>query len=225
MAKPGCEFWSDVWLFGLDGTLVDRLPSLERFLPEQYQRYGGSQPALADAFVRRFLGLEQNGHTPKAEVYKTLTREFELNASVAELVTDFRLNAFKTCTAQPGALEMLGHLRLQGAIGIVTNGSVTTQTQKLEALGLDGLVDFSLISETVRVRKPEPEIFLEAVRRFGAELSACLFVGNHPEKDIVGARAVGMRTGWLRHGRVWPQHLSPPTFAVSGLEDLLILYS
>ena len=99
------------------------------------------------------------------------------------------------------------------------------QNQKLKASGLDSLVNFSLISEAVGVRKPEPEIFLEAVRRFGAEPSSCTFVGDHPEKDIVGAQRVGMQTVWLRHGRVWPQHLSPPTFAVSGLEDLLVLYS
>ena len=98
-----------IWLFDLDGTLVDRLPSLEAFLPEQYERYGAGKP-LAESYTLRFLELEQNGHAAKVEVYKTLVREFRLDASVEELATDFRHNAFKVCTAYPGALEVLRHL-------------------------------------------------------------------------------------------------------------------
>ena len=119
---------------------------------------------------------------------------------------------------------MLGQLQQQGyRLGVVTNGSAQAQTQKLSASGLDALVEFSLISETVGVRKPEPDIFLTAARHFGVAPSLCTFVGDHPEKDIVGAQGVGMRTIWLQHGRVWPKNLKPPTFTVSGLKDLLAL--
>ena len=212
-----------VWLFDLDGTLVDRLPSLEAFLPEQYKKYGAGKP-LAESYTRRFLELERNGHAAKHEVYQTLIDEFRLNASEKELITDFRQNAFKICKTQPGAQHVLGQLQRQGyRLGVVTNGSAQAQTQKLRASGLDALVEFSLISETVGVRKPEPDIFLAAARHVGVAPSLCTFVGDHPEKDIVGAQGVGMRTIWLQHGRVWPKNLKPPTFAVSGLEDLLTL--
>ena len=212
-----------VWLFDLDGTLVDRLPSLEAFLPKQYKKYSAGKP-LAESYTQRFLELERNGHTAKHEVYQTLIDEFRLNASEKELITDFRQNAFKVRKTQPGAQRVLGQLQRQGhRLGVVTNGSAQAQTQKLRASGLDALVEFSLISEELGTRKPEPEIFLAAAQRFDVAASRCIFVGDHPEKDIVGARGVGMRTVWLRHGRPWLTHLEPPTFVVSELQNLLAL--
>lgn len=219
------KLMSSVYLFDLDGTLVDRLPSLKRFLPEQYARYRTTDTLLADIFAARFLALEEGGHRPKGEVYKTLIREFELSASVSELVADFRVNAYRVCETQPGALAVLEQLQLRGVrLGVVTNGSVTAQEQKLKASGLAARVAFSLISEAVGMRKPDPAIFREAARHFGAEPSSCVFIGDHPEKDIVGARRAGMHTVWLRHGRTWPEDLKdPPTFEVSELEELLSL--
>jgi len=216
---------ASVYLFDLDGTLIDRLPSLKQFLPEQYACYGSSGAALLESFVAGFLELDRAGHAPKHEVYETLVREFMLNASVPELVADFRRNAFKSCRPQPGALHVLEELRRRGIrLGVVTNGSVAAQEQKLNASGIAPLVTFKLISEAVGLRKTDPEIFLEAARRFNVTPSSCTFVGDHPEKDIVGTQKVGMRTVWLRHGRTWPRQLSPPT-EIAGLEELLTLQS
>ena len=215
-----------VYLFDLDGTLIDRLPALERFLPEQYARYRSADTTSAEGFVARFLELDGAGYTPKHEVYETLVYEFGLDASVPELIADFRLNAFRVCGPQPDVRRVLGQLRQRGVrLGIITNGSTAAQARKLKASGIDKLVAFSLISEAVGIRKPDPKIFLEAARRFNVAPSACTFVGDHPEKDVVGAQEAGMRTVWLRHGRIWPRQLSPPTFAVSGLEELLTLPS
>ena len=215
---------SSVYLFDLDGTLIDRLPSLKRFLPEQYARYCNADTVSAESFVARFLELDGAGHTPKHEIYETLVYEFGLNASVPELIADFRQNAFKFCQPQQDTLRVLGQLRQWGVrLGVITNGSTAAQEQKLKASGIAELVAFSLISEAVGIRKPDPEIFLEAARRFDVISSSCTFVGDHPEKDIVGAQSVGMRTVWLRHGRTWFRQLRPPTFAVAGLEELLTL--
>lgn len=145
------------YLFDLDGTLVDRLPSLKRFLPEQYARCRTTDTLLADGFAARFLELEEGGHRPKDEVYKTLIRESGLSASVAELVADFRVNAYRVCETQPGALAVLERLQLRGArLGVVTNGSVTAQEQKLKASGLAARVAFSLIAVVLRVHRGSP---------------------------------------------------------------------
>lgn len=109
-----------VYLFDLDGTLVDRHSSLEVFLPEQYARYRTLDVSTA-TFTERFFSLDQNGHAPKHGLYKTLADQFKLSASVAELIADFRTNAFKACTLQPGALVVLEHLRRRGVrLGVVS---------------------------------------------------------------------------------------------------------
>lgn len=176
---------ASVYLFDLDGTLIDRLPSLKQFLPEQYACYGSSRAASAESFVARFLELDRAGHAPKHEVYEALVREFMLDASVPELVADFRRNAFKVCQPQPGALRVLEGLRVRGAkLGVITNGSVAAQEQKLNASGIAPPVTFKLISEAAGLRKPDPKIFIKAARHFDVPPSSCIFVGDHPEKDI-----------------------------------------
>ena len=148
-----------------------------------------------------------------------------MDAPVSELATDFRLNAFRECAANPGALLLLKQLKLQGKkLGIVTNGSVTVQQQKLESSGIQPRVDLTLISEGVGMRKPDPAIFRKAARHFDAEPSACVFVGDHPEKDIVGAQQVGMYTVWLKNGRNWPNHLGlRPDSSITQLAELHII--
>ncbi|GAA2496595.1 hypothetical protein Ahu01nite_030300 [Winogradskya humida] len=32
-------------------------------------------------------------------------------------------------------------------------------------------------------------------------------IGDHPEYDIAGGAAAGLRTVWLRRGRPWPESL------------------
>lgn len=44
------------------------------------------------------------------------------------------------------------------------------------------------------LRKPDPAIFRRAADELSVIPEACLFVGDDPERDVLGAAAVGMRT-------------------------------
>jgi putative hydrolase of the HAD superfamily len=74
------------------------------------------------------------------------------------------------------------------------------------------------------VRKPDRAIFLHAAQRLGVEPSGCLFVGDNPVADILGAHACGMRTAWLANRSKWPDELSPrPDAVISTLDEVLPL--
>ncbi len=66
--------------------------------------------------------------------------------------------------------------------------------------------------------KPDPSIFLEALRQLGNPTPGeVLFIGDNPEADIGGAQAVGMATAWIRRGRQWPASMAPPDFIVDSI--------
>ncbi|MFP4010507.1 MAG: HAD family hydrolase [Spirochaetaceae bacterium] len=65
---------------------------------------------------------------------------------------------------------------------------------KLARLGLDGLWDVELSSEDVGYLKPNPEPFEALLERLGTEAARTIFVGNNYYYDVLGARAVGLRT-------------------------------
>ena len=121
--------------------------------------------------------------------------------------------------------ETLVALRQQGIkLGIVTNGETDFQTLHIVALGLGSLVDAVLISQVEGLRKPDTALFLRAADRLSVGAENCLFVGDNPSADILGAHAAGMQTAWFRHGAAWPENLPPmPGTAIDALHDLIEL--
>jgi len=61
--------------------------------------------------------------------------------------------------------------------------------------------DFTISSADYGFRKPHPALFLLAAGKLGCELSEVWFVGDSLEKDVQGARSVGMKTVWFNPGR------------------------
>src|SRR4029450_5865831 len=62
--------------------------------------------------------------------------------------------------AMDGAVEVLATLqRLGMALGLITNGGVRAQVQKLDILGLRASFQTVVISEAVGVQKPDAAIF------------------------------------------------------------------
>jgi putative hydrolase of the HAD superfamily len=95
---------------------------------------------------------------------------------------------------------------------------------RCDDLRLDKMVDAVLISEAEGLWKPDYALFRRAVDRLGVRPEQCLFVGENPAADILGAHAAGMRTAWLRRGASWPDELPPPSDAIiDALPEVLCL--
>ena len=48
-----------------------------------------------------------------------------------------------------------------------------------------------MLSSKLGIRKPNPEIYLEAARRVGVEPAGCVYVGDNPVRDVEGVREAG----------------------------------
>jgi putative hydrolase of the HAD superfamily len=97
-------------------------------------------------------------------------------------------------------VEMLDELKEKGyLLGIITNGRSPFQARAIEGLGIYDYFDAILISEVEQFRKPQVEIFQRAMNRLGVSASDSIFVGDHPEADIVGAKGAMMKTIWKRN--------------------------
>jgi putative hydrolase of the HAD superfamily len=95
------------------------------------------------------------------------------------------------------------------------------QSRKLECLALTSVFDAVLISDAEGVSKPNPEIFRRALSRLDTKADRAVFVGDHPDVDVAGARGAGMKGIWRRDPT-----LSRPVEAdavIEKLRDLLPL--
>ncbi|MBN2085139.1 MAG: HAD-IA family hydrolase [Anaerolineales bacterium] len=93
----------------------------------------------------------------------------------------------------PPLWDLLPALRKKYKLGIINNGTRLTYPYFDAKLNLADKFEVVLSSGAEGVRKPDPEIYLRAARRLGAEPKRCLFMDDS-NANIEGARQVGMQT-------------------------------
>ena len=104
--------------------------------------------------------------------------------------------------------ELLDLLRGKMGVGIITNGRYEHQLRKIQALGLTRWVGERniLISGGFGKAKPDPDIFMEAQNRTGADVADMIYVGDSYERDVVGAKKAGWTAIWMnRRGHTLPE--------------------
>ena len=152
-----------------------------------------------------------------------LLASFGGDSTVAdELLADYQERCCEYARPLPGMVDTLSIIRSKGlAIGIVTNGEAEFQWRHIDALSLREWVDAVLISEVEGLRKPDKALFVRAAARLNVAPTKCLFVGDDPTADILGAHAAGMKTAWFRRGMTWPkEHGEPPGAVINALSEL-----
>lgn len=89
--------------------------------------------------------------------------------------------------------EVVYELHKRGyTLGLISN-VITSQEipDWLEADGLSKYFSSVVLSSVIGIRKPDPEIYLEAARRAGVDPKYCVYVGDNLKRDITGTRAAG----------------------------------
>ena len=189
-------------IFDLDGTLLDRDASVQQFISVQYDRLTNELSHISkNDYMTRFIELDCHGHVWKDKVYPALVTEFVIEGiSWQALLEDYEIRFQFHCVPFKFLIEMLDELKQQGyLLGIITNGRGQFQARAIEGLGIREYFDAILISEVEQIRKPQIEIFERAMNRLGVLASDSVFVGDHPEADIAGARGAMMKTIWKRN--------------------------
>ncbi|EOQ24232.1 HAD family hydrolase [Bacillus cereus] len=188
-------------LFDLDGTLLDRRQSLEQFIHDQYNRFASHLMNIEKSeYCSRFLELDNNGYTWKDKVYATLLCEYNITTLTPEqLLHDYITNFQHHCIPFQNMHELLQRLTQQNIkIGIITNGFTDFQINNLRALNIHTYTNTILVSEAEGIKKPHPEIFERALQKLDVKATECLYVGDHPENDVLGSERVGIVGVWKR---------------------------
>jgi len=192
-------------VFDLDGTLLDRRRSFERFVRDQWQRFANYlQTADQEQYVQTLIELDRDGYAPRKSLFAGVTARFGIPFGLAEtLLDDYRAGFPSACVLFPDAAQTLSCLRTSGLkLGVITNGSLRMQSGKLQCLALAPMFDTILISDAEGISKPDPRIFHRALERLDISPARSVFVGDHPEVDVAGARAAGMQAIWRRDSNV-----------------------
>lgn len=209
-------------IFDLDGTLLDRDQSLKLFIRDQYKRYVSELRHIPEEqYVTRFIELDNKGYVWKDKVYERLLKEFAISSLTWEqLLGDYINNFQHHCTPFPHMENVLQELKNRGLLlGMITNGFTEFQLLNIRALGIEKYMDTILVSEREGIKKPQTEIFLRALERLGVKPEESIYIGDHPENDVIGARNVGMHAIWKKD-TFWGQPFTDG-HVIEDLQELL----
>jgi putative hydrolase of the HAD superfamily len=211
-------------LFDLDNTLIDFLT----FKKE-------TAKAAAKAMVRQGLPLDEiqaygrifSVYDEKGiEYQKTfhdVIRPFELEINTAERIQQAAILAylqkkFEVLRPYPLVKPVLAKLRMDYKLGIVTDAPRNKAWQRLVLTGLEKEFDIVITHQDTEEIKPHPSPFYLSLKKLNMLAPACLFVGDNPERDIKGAKEVGMMTCWARYGSM--KRESEADFEIESIAEL-----
>jgi len=83
-------------------------------------------------------------------------------------------------------------------VGVLTNSARAGAEASLEHAGLREAMAFVVSAEEVRAYKPDGRVYARLLESTGADADDAWLVAAH-WWDVMGARAAGMRTGWVAH--------------------------
>jgi putative hydrolase of the HAD superfamily len=197
-----------VLLFDMGGTFVfdcDKFGVNEDF-HQTYRSIGGKGlcPQEVTHLIRAcFDGMMRDYNNSDCyDNFPTLSEGFQRYASPPKnelplLEKVFAIHEFGT-VSKPHA-EFLCRLAHTHRLGLVSNIWSPKQLclNEFERAGIGKVFSHSVFSSDFRWIKPSPFIFQEALRGMKAQTQEILFIGDNVERDMEGAKNVGLATAWV----------------------------
>lgn len=204
------DFWGTLFVDGPDADddryRWTRVNDFERILAAAGERATRGQLDLGYEASGAWLGSVWSRHrdVPVQEHVRAILAA--VNPDLPGRIPEPTLQALVVAYARPalvvppavddGAREALDTLRARGlTLAVVSNTMRTPGATLRGVLAHFGLLDSfacTVFSDEVGVRKPDPEIFLRALRAVGGVPETSVHVGDDRVLDVQGARAAGM---------------------------------
>ena len=215
-------------IFDLDNTLVD-------FMRMKENAIDAAVDAMIDA------GLEMPKEQAKAKLYQIYDQEgieyqnvFDqfLQEELGEI--DYKIHASGIVAyrrAREAALVLYPHVNLT-LMELTKRGlklAVLSDAPRLPAwlrlcyLQLQHTFDFVITFDDTGARKPSSIPFEKALSLLNVAPNEALMVGDWPERDMVGAKQVGIRTVFARYGDTFDTEDSGADFEVDDIREIVAI--
>lgn len=196
-------------IFDLFGTLIDNFSS------EEYRRVLAEMASVLSAppddFAELWLGLFEERMSgvlnSPVGVIEHVCRELGVRPYDTQIEHAARIRfdmSRRTMKLRPDAVNVLSKLKSEGyKTGLISDCSHET-TVVWEDLPLAPLINITVFSCLVGMKKPDPRIYHLATEQLEAQPEDCLYVGDGSSRELTGAARVGMSPVLIRiPGETW----------------------
>lgn len=214
----------DVAVFDLDDTLYPELAFARSGLVA-VSKHLAAKWKLPDTSAELIAILDSGC---RHKIFDELLPRYNLPTSIIpDLVKVYR-NHTPAISLEASTEHVLSVLKEAGIVtAVLSDGPLQLQQNKIEALGVDALVDHIVLTDVgngSQTWKPSPWGYEELERRLGN--LRYVYVGDNVEKDFVTARRLGWHTVELRRAdRMYVRQSAGPEYeaheAIGDLTELL----
>jgi putative hydrolase of the HAD superfamily len=106
-------------------------------------------------------------------------------------------------------------------LGVVSDAPRLQVWLRLCGLGLQHVFDAVVTFDDTGERKPAPAPFREVLRRLGVDPPEAMMIGDWAERDVVGAKSLGMKTVFARYGDTFDTKVSGADYDVDDVFELV----
>ena len=213
-------------LFDLDNTLIN-------FTEFKKRATEAAADAMSEAGLKtepeelkkKLLRFYYSHGIESDDAYKEyLKKEF---GSVDYRILAVGVNAYlkekyKRLEPYPNTQETLGKLKEKKyKLGVVSDGLRLKAWMRLNEAKLDEFFDVVVTFDDTGRMKPDSKPFLKATQELKVSPGECLFLGDWPEKDMAGAKAVGMLTCFARYGHQGGEKTPDADYEIDDIQELL----
>ncbi|MFH1502275.1 MAG: HAD-IA family hydrolase [Candidatus Eisenbacteria bacterium] len=186
----------------IDAGLTMPPDEVKRKLFEVYDREGIEDQRVFDRFLEEEFGeVDPMIHTAAIIGYRR-GREYTL-------VLYPHVRRTLLCLAKKG-------LRL----AVISDAPRYQAWSRLCYLQLQHYFDHVITFEDTHVRKPDPAPFMKALELLGMKPDEVLMVGDWPERDMEGAKNVGITTVYARYGDTSGATVSGADYEIDNISEL-----
>ncbi len=213
-------------VFDLDNTLVDFMKMKRRSIEEAI-------PAMIDAglSIKR-----EEANKIIDEIYKEKGIEYQqvfdmflqrVNNKVDYKILSAGIVAYRK--AREAALIPYPHvystlnklLKMGISMGILSDAPAKEAWLRLAYLNFHHIIDAVVTFEDTGERKPNPAPFLMVLKKLEVKPEEALMVGDWAERDIVGAKNVGMKTVFARYGDTFNTEKHNADYELNDISELI----
>lgn len=196
------------WLFfDIGSTLINE----EKAYQDRIEQAIAETNITYDTFYQRMLVLFQEGLKGDLIALQEYSLERPKWKSELEIL-------------YPDAKIVLETLHNRYKIGVIAN-QLPNLEKRLENFGIRQWIDLIISSADCGFSKPSSKIFQLALQQASCSASSATMIGDRLDNDIAPAKALGMKTIWIKQGfSAYSPIQSPseePDFTINSLSDLL----
>lgn len=132
----------------------------------------------------------------RGKIFDILCNEYNFKEDVLNLVEIYRDSKSELDLYEDSKyiLELAKQRKIN--LGIITDGCAKVQWNKIKALNLDSIIDKIIVTDDYGqgFGKPNKRSYIEIMNSFNVKGDECVYVGDNPKKDFIGARELGFKT-------------------------------